>query len=672
MDLAIATALLGSAWMASEDERRSALAPGVVLASYRVTDESRVGGGTGQVYRATHVHNGGDFALKRARPGVPESIFLEERHKARLLNHPNILVAHDGGTWDGRPFLVFRWLEGGHLTERARRERYSEPDAILGLMQKLASAVTFAHRRAVLHCDLKPSNVVFDAQHEPHIVDFGLARTIEASGSSAQAWGGTRGWMSPEQVEKGSLGVESDVFTLGVILFWLLQDGELPFGCGDDYEARLRANDIAPLRARHRWDAVGWDLTAICARALRQRPGERYASAAELETDLERVAAGRVPRAAGARGWFLHPTRWVRRHPWLALGGLIALGLPAYAFWIQQDALGEVRSALRPHNRFTAKAQARAVVSELFGMALRVHAMARDPDVMSLIHHPDIGHEASALEAHAAGFDSVNVFVADGRHSARWPTASPRSARNVLHADHFRCALALADERLTLLPGEQAASLPVCVAKAHRSGLDGRIKLGLSAPLFDSDRLVGVVEASTMARERFGALQMSCGPGDCFTALLGPRDRDGPDLPLPGALSVLAQQGIELGREVRLPAELSRKVCSRLDCEPDPLRPFDPERSEPFELDPYEDPVTSSRTLAVIAPVARTGLSVLIATPHSATHAQLASLAAVALRGAWMPVLFGIAAWLLFRFAPNPRWPWPASRAASRQAARLP
>ena len=78
--------------------------------------------------------------------------------------------------------------------------------AVLGLMQKLVGAVRFAHGRTVLHCDLKPQNILFDRDHEPHVADFGLARTIAASGSSGEAWGGTRGWMSPEQVARARSG----------------------------------------------------------------------------------------------------------------------------------------------------------------------------------------------------------------------------------------------------------------------------------------------------------------------------------------------------------------------------------------------------------------------------------------------------------------------------------
>jgi protein kinase-like protein len=663
MQLEAAVALLLGARRPRVEGFGAELAPGTRVGNYQIVGERLAPGGSSDVYPATEIHSGGRFALKLAKPALPQiqTIFQEERHKARLLNHPNILVAHDGGLHEGRPYLVFRRLET-HLTDALRSERYGDERAVLGLMRKLVGAVRFAHGRTVLHCDLKPSNILFDSEHEPHVADFGLARTIAASDSSRQASGGTRGWMSPEQVAQGSLGVQSDVHALGVILYWLLTEGRLPYGDDPEFESRQRAQEPKPIPPKGRFTgALSWDLAAICRKALQKSPEERYQSAAELETDLARAAQGKLPLAATSRSSAISLLRWVRRHPLYAVGALSALGLPIYAFSIQNETLRQVRGALRPQSRFSAEAQARAVVSELYAMSLRVHAMARDPEVLRLIAHEGIGREAPALKLHAAGFDSVNVFSADGAHHARWPVAPESAAINVRHADHFACAQRLAQELLARPSRDTGGALPVCVAGAHFSRLDGKVKLGLSAPLMAGGRLLGVVEASTLARDSFGALKMNCGPGDCFTALLGARDRDAPERPAPGVLSILAQRGVPTGREIRLSPELSRVICAKLDCVPDPLRPLAASQSEPFELDPYVDPVSSARTVATVAPVARTGLIVLIATPYSAAHSQLADIAGAALHRVWLPFVVGASLWLLLLFAPNPRWPWPSA-----------
>src|SRR5205085_7648054 len=113
------------------------LRPGTRIGNYEVVGKPLGWGGSGYVYPATEVQRGGRFALKLARPGLQQAdrIFLEERHKARLLNHPNILGAHDGGLHEGQPYLVFRRLKG-HLTDAIRRARYADARAVLGLMQK--------------------------------------------------------------------------------------------------------------------------------------------------------------------------------------------------------------------------------------------------------------------------------------------------------------------------------------------------------------------------------------------------------------------------------------------------------------------------------------------------------------------------------------------------------
>jgi serine/threonine protein kinase len=244
------------------------LLPGARVGRYEIVGRWLARGGSGDVYPATDTLNGGRLALKYAHSNSPAAIraFDKERHKA-LLNHSNILAAHDGGVHEGYPYLVFRRLEG-HLDHKRRREHYATPEAILRLMLTVVDAVGFAHGRAVLHCDLKPENLLFDEGGAPHVSDFGLARDLEASGSSGEAWGGTRGWMSPEQVEKGTLGVQSDVFTLGVLLYWLLSDGQAPFGKGRDFEKRVLGKDPEPLAPRSH--GQGWWPTSRRRRANTQ------------------------------------------------------------------------------------------------------------------------------------------------------------------------------------------------------------------------------------------------------------------------------------------------------------------------------------------------------------------------------------------------------------------
>src|SRR6185436_16589591 len=123
-----------------------------------------------------------------------------------------------GAHEDGRPYAGMPWLEGGALADDDVRARYTQPRAALELMTKLATAVHAAHQRGVLHCDLKPENVLFRGDGEPCVSDFGLARVLAGSDLARGVGfaGGTPGWMSPEQVQAGELTVASDVFSLGM------------------------------------------------------------------------------------------------------------------------------------------------------------------------------------------------------------------------------------------------------------------------------------------------------------------------------------------------------------------------------------------------------------------------------------------------------------------------
>jgi hypothetical protein len=382
-----------------------------------------------------------------------------------------------------------------------------------------------------------------------------------------------------------------------------------------------------------------------------------------LKSDLERAAAGRFPLhvAPASKGW--RALRWASARPFSAAAGLWALALLPCAILLQGVVLSEVRAARRPLSHFSAAAQARAVVSELYAMSLGVDAMARDPKVRDLVRHPGIVEPAPALAVHALNFDSVNVFDAAGVHHARWPPAPRESEHDVRAVDHFACARRLAEELLARPRSAADSALPVCVARAHRSQIDGKTKLGLASPILIDGRFVGAVEASTMARDRFGAVQMNCGDGDCFTALLGARDRAGPEQPLPGTMSILAQQGVEVGSEQRLPFDIGRLICERVGCVADPIHPFLAPRTQPFEIDPYLDPVTGTRTVAVVAPVGRTGLSVLFATPYSATENWLARVSrASSVYALALLALIAACSLLLSKYPPNPRWPWPATK----------
>ena len=187
-------------------------------------------GGTCTVHIARREGQDGLFAIKLARESLvqsPEGLAAYRsglRIQKSLSRQPNILSIEEIGSHsDGRPYAVMALLDGGTLAERSVRERYLQPEAALALMLKLTRAVARAHQRGVLHADLKPDNILFDEDYEPFISDFGLARVLGdgAGRGGATFQGGTSGWMSPEQSTCAELTLASDVFSLGILLYWL-------------------------------------------------------------------------------------------------------------------------------------------------------------------------------------------------------------------------------------------------------------------------------------------------------------------------------------------------------------------------------------------------------------------------------------------------------------------
>jgi serine/threonine-protein kinase len=224
------------------------------------------------------------------RDGASER-FAAERALLAELVHPEIARLYDGGTTPGGlPFLVMEFIDGLPL-DRYARERALGLEARLSLFERVASAVAFAHQRLVIHCDLKPENVLVRADGSPALLDFGIARLADRE-DGGDGWC-TPAYASPEQIAGKRLSTASDVFSLGVMLAELLADRRYGRGAGDAGRplvapsAMAATADASP--AAKAWArALRGDLDAIVARATALASKERYASVAELLADLRR------------------------------------------------------------------------------------------------------------------------------------------------------------------------------------------------------------------------------------------------------------------------------------------------------------------------------------------------------------------------------------------------
>ena len=568
-------------------------------------------GAMGKVYIAKHQQQSDLVAIKIAKPEVLESLggataFLTEIRTASSLDHPHIVRTYTSGASDGRPYLVMPLLKGGTLADERNRRRHGKPALARELLIKLARAVQFAHERLILHCDLKPANVLLDSRGEPQVSDFGLARSIGGRGSGYEGTveGGTTGWMSPEQVKRQLLTAASDVYSLGLILRWLLDAAPPP----------------PSKRGVWRWLGAGhmdWELRTIVDQATQPLAAQRYQSAAELAEELERSRDDRPVQAERRNPW-RRTVKWVRRHRLATAAGIQAVLLLLYVALTPISVLREVRSTIRERNAFAAVAQAGAVMNELRSFTTPVEAVGATDGVRPLLSYQKIYEPPAVLVEHSAGFDNLAVFALDGTLRARNPRPMITYTNfNFAYRDYFRTLEQLAE----LGPGTAPHAY---VSRVFYSRTDRSLHIGFTAPIFDGDgHPIGVLLGTTLARSTFGAVQMNCtGDGDCMTALLGSRDRDGPSEQLPDTVNILAEPGLSDGQDRVLDRATSRRICAALDCTPRLRSQFSlPSRAQALILDDYEDPVAHTRSIAALAPVVGTGLVVLVATPDSAAEA---------------------------------------------------
>jgi tetratricopeptide (TPR) repeat protein/tRNA A-37 threonylcarbamoyl transferase component Bud32/TolB-like protein len=319
------------------------------LGNYQILEEVDRGG-MGVVYRARHLASRRIVALKRVLTYHSDSQqtlarFQREAQAAASLDHPNILPIYDVGTTDdGLPYFTMKFAAGGSLLN-ARGFFQDDLRRCAELILKVAGAIDYAHRHGVIHRDLKPGNILLDAQGEPMLADFGLAKWLDTGSNLTCSLTvfGTPGYIAPEQAEapRACLTAAVDVYSLGAIFFELLS-GRPPF-LGEHAIGIIRqaADQPAP-RLRSVSPNLPRDLETICARCLEREPSARYGSAGDLALDIGRWLENRpiVARRLSppARFW-----RWSRRNRGLTmtLSACIALATAAAVWRVEDFRLGK-------------------------------------------------------------------------------------------------------------------------------------------------------------------------------------------------------------------------------------------------------------------------------------------------------------------------------------------
>ncbi len=262
---------------------------GSEFAGYRI--EALAGeGGMGRVYRATQIALNRPVALKVIVPELADdpgfrTRFERESELAASIEHPNVIPVYQADTVEGRLFLAMRWVEGRDLRAILEQERRLLPERAATVIGQLASALDAAHRRGLVHRDVKPANVMVTRHDEEHVylMDFGLTkRSGSASGvTKTGQFVGTPDYMAPEQIRGEGADARADVYALGGLLFHVLT-GRVPF-VRDSEIARIYAHlEEDPPEASRTAGGVPPEVDAVIAKALAKEPDDRYASAGDF------------------------------------------------------------------------------------------------------------------------------------------------------------------------------------------------------------------------------------------------------------------------------------------------------------------------------------------------------------------------------------------------------
>ncbi|MBP7937716.1 MAG: protein kinase [Phycisphaerae bacterium] len=329
------------------------------IAGYEITREIHRGG-QGVVYQAVQKATKRKVAIKVMKEGP----FASHKDRARFerevevlgqLNHPNIVAIHDSGSVSGTFFFVMDYITGQPLDLWMAAKQRSVQET-LRLFAKICGAVNAAHLRGIIHRDLKPGNIQIDAEGEPHILDFGLAKVaIGDEVSLMTATGqfmGSLPWSSPEQAEgiPGRIDTRTDVYSLGVILYQMLT-GKFPYDVVGNMRAVLdRIMTGEPVRPRAVRREIDDEVETIVLKCLSKDRDRRYQTAGELARDIGHYLAGDPIEAKRDSGWYVLK-KHLRRYyiPAVVAAGFVLLlagsSLVAWSLYARADRAWAVASA---------------------------------------------------------------------------------------------------------------------------------------------------------------------------------------------------------------------------------------------------------------------------------------------------------------------------------------
>jgi eukaryotic-like serine/threonine-protein kinase len=425
-------------------------------------------GGMADVYLAEDEELGRRVAIKILNDRyAPDEQFVErfrrEAKNAAGLSHPNIVSIYDRGEAEGTYYIAMEYLDGRSLKELVvARGPLPIPDAIAATRQVLA-ALRFAHRKGVVHRDIKPHNVMADADGRLKVTDFGIARAGVSQMTEAGSIIGTAQYLSPEQARGAPVDQRSDLYSMGVVLYEMLT-GQVPFTGESPVEIAMKHLSDTPRPPSLLRPDIPPDLDMVVLRALAKSPEDRFQTAEEMDAELGRVAAGAGVTAetadaatavlSGAAALDSAPTAIVpprrpptetrrpsyryaepprRRRPvwpWLlALLLVVAAGVSGYyAFGKIQDSLGGSGTVSVP---FVVQMREDLAVAKLNskGLAAAVHRQPNENMKIGLVFE-----QGTVAGARVDKGTAVDIFVSTGAPKVKVPDVMGKSNNDAIAA----------------------------------------------------------------------------------------------------------------------------------------------------------------------------------------------------------------------------------------------
>ena len=270
--------------------------------------EAQIGsGGMSTVYRAFDTTLERQVAVKLMHREIASDSdqlerFRREARSVAQLSHPHIVGVIDAGEEDGRPYIVFEYVEGETLKERIRRMGRLPIDEAIAYAIEIARALGAAHARQIVHRDIKPQNVLVDGEGSAKVTDFGIARSLEEEGLTADGRVlGTTDYVSPEQALGHDVDGQSDIYSLGIVLYEMLT-GDVPFHGENQVSVAMKhvREDLPDVQAAR--PEVSARLAAVLDRMTEKDLALRHPDAAAVEADLEDALAAEASRTGTSTG----------------------------------------------------------------------------------------------------------------------------------------------------------------------------------------------------------------------------------------------------------------------------------------------------------------------------------------------------------------------------------